>query len=154
IKTFGVAGLCDTLLVSSDEEATATFRAASSRWHLSRNNVIGMAAFEAGYRSSADWVDKLRQLTATNLDVLRDGLPDPLSVVDMQATYLAWLDLRGLGLEVPELAHWLTDSARLALSPGHWFGREGAGFARMTIAVPTSLIEEAVERLNDAAMSR
>ena len=38
--------------------------------------------------------------------------------------------------DVPELAEWLASSAHLALSLGHWFGREGAGFARMTIAAP------------------
>ncbi|NNC75986.1 MAG: aminotransferase class I/II-fold pyridoxal phosphate-dependent enzyme [Acidimicrobiia bacterium] len=150
IKTFGVAGLCDTLLISDDEEATGAFRAASSRLHLTRNNVVALAAFEAGYRDSAEWVDELKTLAATNVAVLRDGLPEPLGVVDMEATYLAWLDLRGLGLEVPELARWLADSARLALSPGHWFGREGAGFARMTIAAPTDVIEEATARLRQA----
>jgi bifunctional pyridoxal-dependent enzyme with beta-cystathionase and maltose regulon repressor activities len=53
-------------------------------------------------------------------------------------------------MEVPELARWLGSAARLALSPGHWFGRAGAGFARMTIATPTPQIEEAINRLTHA----
>ncbi|MBT8247858.1 MAG: cystathionine beta-lyase, partial [Acidimicrobiia bacterium] len=52
-------------------------------------------------------------------------------------------------LEVPELVEWLT-AAGLALSPGHWFGREGAGFARMTVAVPSEQIEDAIGRLTRA----
>jgi len=53
-------------------------------------------------------------------------------------------------MDVPELVDWLASSARLACSPGHWFGREGAGFARLTIAAPTELIEDAIARLQHA----
>ncbi len=70
-----------------------------------------------------------------------------------QATYLAWLDFRALGLDVPELARWLAESG-LALSPGHWFGREGAGFARMSIAVEPAAIDEAIRRLNENVRAR
>ncbi len=56
---------------------------------------------------------------------------------------------KSIPLGVPELARWLA-GAGLALSPGHWFGREGAGFARMTIAAPRSHVAEAVNRLTAA----
>jgi cystathionine beta-lyase len=58
-----------------------------------------------------------------------------VSLVEPEGTYLAWLDLRPLGIPVPELGPWLAQEAGVAVSPGHWFGREGAGFARMTVAV-------------------
>ena len=69
-----------------------------------------------------------------------------MAIIPAEATYLAWLDLRGLGLDVPELSRWLAESG-LALSPGHWFGREGAGFARMTVAAERDVISSAAERL-------
>lgn len=149
IKTFGLAGVCDTLLVTDDEEITHRFREASSRFHLTRNNVFALAAFDAAYREGDRWLDGFLAHVGRNVDALREGLPEPLRVAEHQATYLAWLDLRGLGLEVPELNRWLVD-AGLALSPGHWFGREGAGFARMTIAVPEATVHEAVARLRRA----
>ncbi len=150
IKTFGLAGVCDTLVVTDHGDLTDRFESVSSRLHLTRNNVFGLAAAQAAYLEGADWVDAVLALTATNVAMLQEGLPAPLRLIDLEGTYLAWLDLRGLGLEVPELATWLSESARLALSPGHWFGREGAGFARMTIAAPTDQIEEAVARLHTA----
>ncbi len=82
--------------------------------------------------------------------MLQRGLPDPITLVQPEATYLAWLDFRGLGMEVPELTTWLTSRAGLALSPGHWFGREGAGFARMSIAVEPEVIADAIDRLTAA----
>ena len=146
IKTFGLAGVADTLLVTDDHELTDAYRAMSSRLHLTRNNVFGMAAFAAAYESGAEWLDGLLELVAGNIELLAEGLPDGVDLIRPEATYLAWLDFRKLGLEVPELARWMAD-AGLALSPGHWFGREGAGFARMSVAVPHSQIEQAIERL-------
>lgn len=150
IKTFGLAGICDTLILTDDPQIADGFRSQSSRLHLTRNNVFALAAFEAAYRSGGPWLDDFTALVASNTALVAEGLPDGISLAHHEATYLAWLDLRGLGLDVPELAKWLT-SAGLALSPGHWFGREGAGFARMTIAVPEDTIKLALERLTDAA---
>ena len=142
--------MCDTLLITDSDEVTEAFRETSSQLHLTRNNVFGIAAFIAGYTEGADWLDELLALTATNAALLRDGLPKGIGIVAPEATYLAWLDFRALGMDVPELAAWLAGSARLALSPGHWFGREGAGFARMSIAAPSDRITEAIERLTRA----
>ena len=125
-------------------------RTRSSQLHLTRNNVFGIAAFEAGYRTGGEWLDQFLALIASNVALLRNGLPPGISLVEPEGTYLAWLDFRQLDMDVPELARWLSRSAHLALSPGHWFGRQGAGFARMTIAAPPVQIEDAIARLTDA----
>jgi cysteine-S-conjugate beta-lyase len=150
IKTFALAGVCDTLLVSDDEGLINHFGSVTSRFHMNRTNVFGLAAFEAGYGSGADWLDGLLELVAANVALLHDQLPDGVELINPEGTYLAWLDLRQLGMDVPELASWLAGSARLALSPGHWFGREGAGFARMTIAASTERMLDAIDRLTSA----
>lgn len=149
IKTFGLAGVCDTLLITDDKSVSDMFRKTSSRLHLTRNNVFAMAAFETAYRSGAEWLDGLLDLVAGNVELLEGSLPDGVDIVRPEATYLAWLDFRQLSLDVPELARWLA-AAGLALSPGHWFGREGAGFARMSIAVPRVDLELAIDRLTAA----
>jgi cysteine-S-conjugate beta-lyase len=150
IKTFGLAGVCDTVVITDNEAVAERFEQRSSQLHLTRNNVFGLAAWDAAYRDGAAWLDDLMTLIASNTALLRDGLPTGIELVEPEGTYLAWLDLRPLGMEVPELAQWLALSAGLALSPGHWFGREGAGFARMTTAVPPSQILEAIKRLTVA----
>jgi cystathionine beta-lyase len=147
IKTFGLAGICDTLLITDSTDIGGQFTTMSRRLHLTRNNVFATAAFETAYEEGGTWLDTLLELTTANIERLREGLPGDIEVMPIQATYLAWLDFRQLGLGVPELAQWLTASG-LALSPGHWFGREGAGFARMSVAVETTTIDEAILRLN------
>lgn len=152
-KTFGLAGVCDTLLLTDDEEIAHAFGETSSQLHLTRNNVFGLAAFEAAYRHGGPWFDDTLGLVAANVELLRGILPEPIRVHPLEGTYLAWLDLRGLGLPVPEMGRWL-GAAGVALSPGHWFGREGAGFARMTVAVPGERVEEAAQRIARHAAAR
>jgi cystathionine beta-lyase len=147
IKTFGLAGVCDTLLVTDCAAVAEGFRSRSSQLHLTRNNVFGLTAFDAAYRHGANWLDDFLRLIARNVEILERSLPDQIGLVAPQGTYLAWLDLRELGLEVHEIPTWLAESAGLALSPGHWFGREGAGFARMTIGAETATVERAANRL-------
>ncbi|MEA2009521.1 MAG: aminotransferase class I/II-fold pyridoxal phosphate-dependent enzyme, partial [Actinomycetota bacterium] len=114
IKTFGLAGVCDTLLVTGDADVSKLFRTRSSQLHLTRNNVFGVAAFEAGYRTGGEWLDELLEGIASNVALLRDGLPPGIGLVEPEGTYLAWLDFRELGMDVPELATWLSESARPA----------------------------------------
>ena len=153
IKTFGLAGVSDSLIVTDDDEIADSFDKRSSQLHLSRNNVFGLAAFEAGYRTGDPWLDSFIGQLDQNYTLLQERLPGGIDVVRPEGTYLAWLDFRGLGMDVPELAKWLPSQAGLALSPGHWFGREGAGFARMTVAVKPEVIEEAIARLVRATAS-
>jgi cystathionine beta-lyase len=150
IKTFGLAGVADTLIVTEDDEFAAGFKTMSSRLHLARNNVFGLTAIETAYEHGESWLDAMLEQVARNVETLASELPDPVRMIQPHGTYLAWIDFRGLRMDVPELSQWLPKRARLALSPGHWFGREGAGFARMSIAAESHVIDEAIHRISAA----
>ena len=154
IKTFGLAGVCDTLLVTADDELAGRFGARSTQLHLTRNNAFGMLAFEVAYRLGASWLESMLDTVAGNLALLRAGLPGGVSLVEPEGTYLAWLDLRSLGIPVPELGAWFAQQAGVAVSPGHWFGREGAGFARLTVAARPPVIEQALDGITTAVAAR
>jgi cystathionine beta-lyase len=66
-----------------------------------------------------------------------------------EATYLAWLDCRALGLG-PDPAAALRERGRVALSPGPDFGAGGAGHARLNFATSPQILRQAVERMTAA----
>lgn len=68
-----------------------------------------------------------------------------------QATYLIWLDCRGLGLNHKELIDLFVNKARLALNDGEMFGPGGEGFMRLNVGCPRSVLKEALERLSRLA---
>jgi cystathionine beta-lyase len=63
----------------------------------------------------------------------------------VEATYLAWLDVRGLGLADPARA---CLEAGVALSDGGSF--DGPGYLRFNFACPRSTLQEGLERLQTA----
>ena len=77
---------------------------------------------------------------------MKDHIP-AVTLVEPEGTFLVWLDFRGLGFEAKELEQFLAREAQVALTPGYWFGREGAGFARMTIGCPQSAVQHALDKI-------
>lgn len=74
IKTFGLAGICDTLLITDSPDIGDRFKTMSSRLHLTRNNVFATAAFETAYEEGGAWLDTLLDLTTANIERLHEGL--------------------------------------------------------------------------------
>lgn len=152
-KTFNISGAVDAMAVIGDEEHRTRFHDFTHRYQVNKTNVFASAAIEAAYRQGGEWLDTVLAYLRSNVDFLNAWLHDHLprvTLVEPEGTFLVWLDFRALGLEVKELERFLAQEAGLALSPGYWFGREGAGYARMNIACPRGMLEDALTRLTDA----
>ena len=67
-----------------------------------------------------------------------------------QASYLVWLDCRGLGLNQKELNDLFINKAHLALNDGETFGKEGRGFMRLNVGMPRTILQQALEQLKEA----
>lgn len=76
-----------------------------------------------------------------------------VKAVRPQASYLVWLDCRGLGLDHDALQRLFIDKARLALNDGEMFGAQGHGFMRLNAGSPRSVIQTALGRLAKAVKS-
>jgi cystathionine beta-lyase len=87
-------------------------------------------------------LDKNRGLLA---GLLAGHLPG-VGYAPPQASFLAWLDCRDLGLGDDPAAVFL-GKGRVALSHGPDFGAEGHGFARLNMGTSPELLEETVRRM-------
>ena len=67
-----------------------------------------------------------------------------------QASYLVWLDCKGLGLGHDALIDLFVNKARLALNDGEIFSPGGEGFMRLNVASPRSVIRRAMKQLENA----
>ena len=73
-----------------------------------------------------------------------------IKAIKPEASFLVWLDCRGMGLTQDELMRFFTDRAKLLLSNGAAYGPGGEGFVRMNIGCPRSLVKEALSRISNA----
>lgn len=153
-KTFNIAGLNTANIIIPNDTLRRRFQKALDRYALGSITPIGAAAAEAAYRDGGEWLDALLDYVYGNMvyakDFIDQHIPE-LRVTLPQATYLMWLDFRGLGMGQPELKDFLIKQARIGLNDGVTFGSEAEGFMRMNMACTRAVVEDAMNRLNQAA---
>ena len=149
-KTFNLPGLGCAFAVIPDPALRARFGRAMEGI-VPHVNVLGLVACEAAFRGGAEWhgalLDYLRSNRDRVLEVVR-GIPG-LRTTPVEATYLAWIDATGTGLEAPQ-EH--LEAAGIGLSDGAEFGPGDAyrGFLRLNFGCPRATLEEALSRLRRA----
>ena len=67
-----------------------------------------------------------------------------------QATFLVWLDCRGLLLDHKGLVDLFVNKAGLALNDGEMFGKGGEGYMRLNVGAPRALLKKALDQLRDS----
>ena len=149
-KAFNVAGLKAALMITASDRA----RAAAERVPqlTDRVGILGVIAAEAGFTYGDRWLNALLDQLAANRQLLGDLLTAELPKIKWtppEASYLAWLDFRALGLGEDPAQAFLTHG-HLALSAGLNYGPEGAGFARLNFGTSPEHVTEAVRRMAPA----
>ncbi|OIK04107.1 MalY/PatB family protein [Streptomyces monashensis] len=110
---------------------------------------LGVIAHTAALRDGRAWLDTLLTGLDTNRRLLAGLLAEHLPAIRLhpaEATYLAWLDCRALGLG-DDPAQVFLDRGRVALSSGLPFGTGGAGHVRLNLATSPEILTEAVRRM-------
>lgn len=149
-KTFNISGMVDAMAIIPNETVRNQFHEFAHRYQINKVNVFATAAIEAAYQNGSEWLDALLNYIQGNVDTIQEYLQNNdinVSLIEPEGTFLAWLDFRGLALDAKALESFLAQEANIAVAPGYWFGREGAGFARMTIGCPRKTIERALDNL-------
>ena len=152
-KTFNIAGLNTAYAVIPDDTLRRRLQSSLRRYDLTMGNLFGIEALMAAYEEGEGWLMKLLGYLQGNIDFvtarLHDQIPAIIPVVP-EATYLMWLDCRGLGMSDGALERFFVEKAKLGLNTGVSFGMGGEGFMRLNIACPRSTLQEAMKRLERA----
>ena len=155
-KTFNMAGFAMSSIVISNENLKKRFLKVYDKIHFAQGAVLSHVAFETAYTKGDVWVEELQQHLYKNYKLLDDlckRYPQFLKLTPIEATYLAWIDCRGLNLRDKELRDFFIKEAKLGLNPGLSFGREGSGFMRLNFGVSSAIMSEIIKRL-EAALQR
>lgn len=150
-KTFNLAGGETSFIIVGDPDLRRQLAAASASFGGSPNR-FGMLMMEAAFTEGHDWLAAVQDYIAENFRIFRDGVNaiPGLSVMDMQSTYLVWVDFSGTGMEREEFSNRVLKGARIAANHGPSFGTGGEACMRFNVATRRALVEDAVARLGAA----
>ena len=145
-KTFNVAGLGLSFAVIANDKLRRKFQRAM-QGIVPHPNLFGYTAALAAYKHGGEWLEELLDYLRINRDMVysRINAMPGLSTTHVEATYLAWIDARDLGVDNP---HQFFEKAGVGLSNGIEFFAKG--FLRLNFGCPRDMLEEALERMENA----
>ncbi|CAB56665.1 MULTISPECIES: MalY/PatB family protein [Streptomyces] len=148
-KSFNIPALTGSYGIIGDPASRdAYLRQLKDADGLSSPAVLSLVGHIAAYREGAPWLDALRTYLAGNLAMVADRLRAAFPGLDWrppQAGYLAWIDLRPLGVDDEELQRELVEVEKVAVMPGAAYGSPGR--VRLNVGCPRSKAEAGVEAL-------
>jgi cystathionine beta-lyase len=152
-KTFNLAGLQVSNIFIVNPQLRERFQKEVAAAGYSQLNAVGLTACEAAYCHGDEWYDGVCNYLKANIAWLEQALESRIPEIIFQkpeGTYLVWLDCSGLGLNEEELEDFMQNRAKLWLDSGSIFGKIGNGFQRINVACPRSILEQAIQQLEDA----
>jgi len=153
-KTYNLPGFGTSLAIIPDPALRNRFVRATTGI-VAEVNCLGYTACEAAYRDSEPWRQALLAYLRGNRDHLIDftgrKLPGVRVEAPIEATYLAWLNVEGLGLERPAA---FFEAHGVGLSDGAAFGSAPGRHLRMNFGCPRPTLDEALCRMAAAIRAK
>lgn len=151
-KTFNVAGLQQATAVCFNPEMLKKMGAALSAAGVTCGNTFALCATKAAYEQGDAWLDGLMEYLDGNrkeLAALVEKYLPKGKLSPVEATYLAWLDLRAYGKTCEQMGEAFKRHG-VALTGGTFFGDDGEGFMRVNFGCPRWMLEEGIKRMKNA----
>lgn len=149
-KTFNLAAMQTSNIIVPSEEDRKKLREIAG---FGGPSALGLEACRIAYTQCEEWMKQMMLAIDANrrlaVDFITEKLPE-IKPVELQGTYLLWLDCTALGKSKEELEELMVQKAELFLDEGYLFGDEGIGFERVNLAVPQWVLQAALERLEKA----
>jgi cystathionine beta-lyase len=147
-KTFNLPGLGCAFAVIPEEKLRRSFKKVMEGI-VPRVNAVGYTAARVAFNDCADWHAALIEYLRGNLAIVEQAIQQMpgLAMAPVEATYLAWIDMRAAGVSNPGA---FFENAGVGLQDGVEF--DAPGFARLNFGCPRSLLEEALDRMSKAIL--
>ena len=149
-KTFNIAGIVSSYAIVPDEGLRERFFRWLEASELSAAHLFAPIATMAAFNHGEEWRQQMISYIEGNIRFIEDFCAENLPQIKPlrpQASFLVWLDCRGLGLGHDDLIDLFVNKAGLALNDGEMFSPGGEGFMRLNVGTSRKILEQAMNRL-------
>ncbi|WP_199452952.1 MalY/PatB family protein [Vibrio owensii] len=156
-KNFGLNSISNGYIYSDNQALFEKIKATSASLSIDHGNAFTTYATIAAYQQGKEWFEGFHAYTQNNrnwiIEFIEHNLPQVKAFLP-QGTNQIWLDFSGLELESSQLKTLLTEEAKMALTPGTWFGEPNENYYRMNFACSLEQIQTSFELLKAAVDKR
>lgn len=151
-KTFNIPGIVSSFSVVPNQKIRDRFYGWLKANEFDEAPVFSHIATIAAYSKGDEWRRKMLEYIEGNImaveEYLKENLPE-IKALRPDASFLVWLDCRGLKLSHDELVDMFVNYAKVALNDGAMFGKEGEGYMRLNVGAPRKAILEVLRRIKE-----
>ncbi len=155
-KAFNIAGLQIANIIVKDRNKRERIDRAINIHEVCDVNPFGVIATEAAYtEEGAEWLRQLNTYLFANYQFLCDFFSKhfpSLEVVNLEGTYLVWVDCSSLGKSSTEIVNNLYRHG-VWMNDGVMYGENQSAFIRINIACQRKILEEGLLRMEKALHS-
>ena len=152
-KTFNIAGVVSSYAIVLNEQLRHSFFSWLEANEMDMATIFAMVATEAAFSEGEPWRQQMLKHIESNIEYVEEFLKQHLpqvKIIRPQASYLAWMDFSGLGLEHSQLIDMLINDAHLAMNDGAMFGKSGEQHTRLNVGTQRQTLEQAMQQLKQA----
>ena len=152
-KTFNMAGIVSSYAIVPNEEIRQQYFSWLQANELNEPTLFAPIATIAAFKNGEEWRKEMLSYIEQNVEYVEEYLKANLPQIKAwrpEASFLIWLDCRGLNLNHEELIDLFVNKAKLALNDGEMFGKEGVGFMRLNVGCQRSVVAQALKQLANA----
>lgn len=148
-KCFNIAGLLISNIVSANADFLKRIDRVICEWEHRDLNQFGVAALPAAFSAEGEkWLDGMNAYVHDNFLYLKERFAGELPecpVLELEATYLVWVDCSALPLPATELMDSLIRNEKVWVNGGGMYGDDK--FIRINIACPRATLERGLDRI-------
>lgn len=149
-KTFNIAGIVSSYAIVPNQELREKFFGWLEASEMNAPHLFAPIATMAAFKNGEQWRQQMLEYVEGNIryieDFCKENIPQ-IKPLRPQASFLVWLDCRGLGLSHNELNDLFVNKAGLALNDGEMFNPGGEGFMRLNVGTSRTILKKAMSQL-------
>ena len=137
-KTFNIAGIVTSYAIVPNDKLRNKFFGWMEGNELNHPDIFAPIATIAAFENGEPWRQEMIEYIEGNIEFTieycKQHIPQ-IVAVRPEASFLVWLDCRGLGLTHDKIVELFTQKAALALNDGAIFGTQGEGLCDSMLAL-------------------
>lgn len=148
-KTFNVAGLRVSNILSSSAEIKKRYDAEVNAYSFAASSTFGIEAVMAAYSPQGEeWLEELLVHLEGNAKFVENWCEEHgVGCTHAEGTFLSWLDFSSVGMSDDDIMKKIIIGQEVVCIPGPWFGEGGKGYLRLNIGCTRKTLTEALDRI-------
>lgn len=149
-KGFNLGGLKTSYSIVKNKELRQIFKSKLQQNSITSPNVFGIIGLITAYDECRDWLKEVNEYIKGNYELLEAWVNkyENLSVMKMESSYLAWINISELGMTSKEVTNILALDYAVLVEDGGHFVNHGDNYIRVNLGTQRENVEKALEKMD------